>query len=130
MLIFQIEKNKSVQYKINQNIYDQIYDVQIKSSSEDKYECYVACQKKIINQIVVFDFFEYIQKLSAPQNKKSAWEVDRDLHTRMSLNFAERPSKYMKVTISSDFKQVVFTDFEENFILEKKDGYTVQKKLV
>jgi hypothetical protein len=43
---------------------------------------------------------------------------------------AQPPTKYMIVTISNDFKSVVFTDLEENFILEKKDGYTVQKKLI
>lgn len=44
-------------------------DVRIKSSSSDEYECYVACKKKVINQIVVFDYFEYLKKLAAPNNK-------------------------------------------------------------
>jgi len=78
---------------------------------------------------VVFDFFEYVTNLSAPNNKKSAWEIDRDLTTRSSLNFAQAPTKLTKVTISTDFQSVVFTDPNENFVLEKKDGYTVQKKL-
>jgi hypothetical protein len=48
----------------------------------------VACKRKIINQIVVFDYFEYLQHLNAPNNKRSTWEIDRDLTTRMTLNFA------------------------------------------
>lgn len=47
----------------------------------------------------------------------------------MSLNFAQKPNKQTSVYISSDFQSVVFTDPDENFVLEKKDGYTVQKKL-
>ena len=35
----------------------------------------------------------------------------------------------MKVKISYDFKACVFTDFQEKFIVELKDGYTIQRKL-
>jgi hypothetical protein len=85
----------------------------------------VACKKKVINQIVVFDYFEYLKKLAAPNNKKSPWEIDSELETRMCLNCSQRPNPYTHVTITSDFMSVVFTDPNENFILEKKDGYTV-----
>ena len=114
---------------MNQSIYENILDVRIKSSSSDDFECYVACKRKIINQIVVFDYAEYLKKLTAQNNKKSSWEIDRDLETRMSLNFSQPTNKQTHVTITRDFQSVVFTDPNENFVLEKKDGYTVQKKL-
>jgi hypothetical protein len=47
----------------------------------------------------------------------------------MTLNFANVPTDNLTIVISNDFKQVVFTDVNENFILENRDGFTVQKKL-
>ena len=119
MLIMNIEKNKSFHYIMNQHIYENIHDVRMKSSASDEYECYVACKKKVINQIVVFDYFEYLKKLAAPNNKKSPWEIDSELETRMCLNCSQCPNYQTHVTITSDFMSVVFTDPNENFVLEK-----------
>ena len=83
----------------------------------------------MINQIVVFDFNEYLQKLEDENNKQSAFHIDQNLESRMCLNFANNPSEKLNILISNSFKQVVFTDVKENFILEKKDGFSVQKKL-
>ena len=47
----------------------------------------------------------------------------------LNLNYSNRPTPLLKVKISYDFKTAVFTDLEEKFIVEQKDGYTVQRKL-
>ena len=47
----------------------------------------------------------------------------------LKLNYAHPPTSILKVKISYDFRTAVFTDFEEKFIVEQKDGYTVQRKL-
>ena len=76
LMILHVEQNKSWQYQINLGIYDELNCMRLKSSSDDTYECHIACKKRGINQIVVFDYSEYMQKLNAPNNKKSAWYVD------------------------------------------------------
>ena len=45
------------------------------------------------------------------------------------MNFAKNPTENLSIVIANDFKQVVFTDEDENFILENREGFTVQKKL-
>jgi hypothetical protein len=85
----------------------------------------VACKRKVINQIVVFDWVEFTTKLNDPKNKESAFHIDEDLQSRMSLNFANPPTDKLNLYISNDFKSVVFTDVKENFILENRDGFTV-----
>ena len=47
----------------------------------------------------------------------------------MLLNCSNPATLLIHVLISNDFTQVVFTDEHENFILERRDGYSVQKKL-
>ena len=47
----------------------------------------------------------------------------------LKLNYSYKPSPIVKVKISYDFKTAVFTDMNEKFIVEQKDGYTVQRKL-
>lgn len=82
-----------------------------------------------MNQIIVFDINEYLTQMSHPLNKLSAWDVDNSLSSRVILNYGEKPTKYLQILISDDFRKIVFTDQGQNFIVELKDGYTVQRKI-
>ena len=55
IIILNIEKNTSHQYEINSTMYERIFDMNLCSSSNENYECFIACKRKVINQIVVFD---------------------------------------------------------------------------
>jgi len=77
----------------------------------------------------VFDINEYLTQMSHPLNKLSAWDVDNSLSSRVILNYGEKPTKYLQILISDDFRKIVFTDQGQNFIVELKDGYTVQRKI-
>lgn len=83
----------------------------------------MACLKKGVNQIIVFDINEYFTKMSDPMNKLSAFEIDNDLSIRIKLNLSNNLSKYLNIMISDDFKQIVFNDQDRNFIVEQRDGY-------
>ena len=63
--------------------------------------------------------------MGSPDSLAAAEEVP----ILLKLNYAHRPTPILKVKISYDFKTAVFTDIEEKFIVEQKDGYTVQRKL-
>jgi len=74
------------------------------------YKCFIACKRKVINQIVVYDLREFQDKLEDPNVKDSPWYIDENLDSRMTLNFANVPTDKLTIVISNDFKQVVFTD--------------------
>jgi hypothetical protein len=84
-----------------------------------------------VNQIAVFDYFESQKQVRFENNgdSSSAEDLKEPAKTKLFLNYGHPPSKMMKVKISFDFKTCVFTDINEKFIVEQKDGYTVQRKL-
>lgn len=102
-------------------MYDEIYDLNFCSTTSENYKCFVACKRKVINQIIVFDYFEYYNKLKENQEcgeLMSAAEIDAELTTKMSINFGYQPTPQIIVKISRDFKTVIFTDEKEKFQLE------------
>ena len=79
--------NKSEIIEINKNIYKEIISLKFASKQEGQYKCFVACLRKDLNQIVVYDVIEYLNSLNHPLNKLSPADVDENLSTRILLNF-------------------------------------------
>lgn len=57
-IIYNIKKSESKIYQIDKLKYEQIYDMGFNSSSDEDFKCVIACKRKGVNQIAVFDFFE------------------------------------------------------------------------
>ena len=56
-------------YEINRAIYIEIMSLKFESSGDGKYQCFVACLSKGVNQIILLDINEYYTKLNDPLNK-------------------------------------------------------------
>lgn len=88
IFILNIMSNKSDIIEVNKRIYKEIVSLKFASKQEGQYKCFVACLKKGINQIVVFDIIEYLNSLNHPLNKLNAADIDQNLSTRILLNFS------------------------------------------
>ena len=86
----------------------------------------MAVKRKVVNQINVFDYFANKKsarlELDPPPSPGKKLEKDP---INLKLNYGHSPTNMMKVKISFDFKTAVFTDMDEKFIVEQKNGYTI-----
>lgn len=68
--------SKSEIIEINRYLYTEIISLKFASASEGQYKCFVACLRKGMNQIVVYDIIEYLIALNNPLNKLSSFDID------------------------------------------------------
>ena len=74
----------------------------------------------------MFDFFAKKKAVKFDASAEIASPDSPDVEEiLLKLNYAHPPTPILKVKISYDFKTAVFTDIEEKFIVEQKEGYTV-----
>jgi len=109
-MLYNLKKNESKIYEIDKEIYSSIHDLGFRSYSDEEFKCVVAVKRNIVYQITVFDFFATNDEI------------------KLNLNFTIKPTDQLRVKISRDFSRVVYAGMEQ-FIVEQKDGYTVQRKL-
>lgn len=60
LFVLNIETKKGRIYPVSSRIYDQVSHVSFKSESANAYECIVACLRKDIKQVAIFDLVEDI----------------------------------------------------------------------
>ena len=58
LFVLNIETKKGRIYPVSSRIYDQVSHVSFKSESANAYECIVACLRKDIKQVAIFDLVE------------------------------------------------------------------------
>jgi hypothetical protein len=56
-MLYNLEYDITRVYSIDRNIYEQIHDIAFSSTSNDQFTCCLAVKRRIVYQIVVFDYF-------------------------------------------------------------------------
>ena len=59
VFILNIKSGHGEIFGIHHRTYDKIYDLNFRSSNQEKYECYIACKKREYNCICIFDITEH-----------------------------------------------------------------------
>ena len=91
-------------YDLDTMTYDKILELRFVSKSTTEYQCYIACKKLKMKQICVFDI-----------------QDDKPDKVKFFLNFFNETTQNTMVCISFDYKQIVFANGSENFLLKSSD---------
>lgn len=55
--IFNIETRETTFYNLDKKLYEKIYNIRLVSTSNDSYRCQIACKKKDVKQVHIFEMF-------------------------------------------------------------------------